>query len=354
MSSRPELQGLPEAYYNEKEAAKYHSNSRIITIQREITNRAIELLNLSDEQKSMGVMLLDIGCGSGLSGEAIEEYAAQGSMIDRSFEEGDKDEEDEDEEEYNEEDTDMIEDLQKNSSSKQKTFFRNTKKRTENLDIINWIGVDISPAMLDIANDRDTENGNLAVSDMGQGLPFRPGIFDGVISISALQWLCYVDEQKTEPKVRLMRFFSSLYWVMKREARAVLQFYPERPEHLYWITESATRVGFKGGLVVDYPNSSKAKKYYLCLSFDTGYKVPKAIDCQHNTISNNNNHQQNQVMVQSSKADKIFHKSKGRKGKKQKGKTKEWVLAKKERQRRQGKHVRADSKYTARKRKDKF
>lgn len=27
--------------------------------------------------------------------------------------------------------------------------------------------------------------------DMGQGLPFRAGVFDGVISISALQWLCY-------------------------------------------------------------------------------------------------------------------------------------------------------------------
>ena len=154
---------------------------------------------------------------------------------------------------------------------------------------------------------------------MGQGLPFRAGIFDGVISISALQWLCYVDEQKTPPKVRLMRFFNSLYWVMNREARAVLQFYPEKPEHLYWITEAATRVGFKGGLVVDYPNSSKAKKYYLCLSFDTGYKTPKAIDGQQTTTSSNSHHQQQkQVTVQSSKADNIF----SRKGKKKrKGKT---------------------------------
>ena len=27
----------------------------------------------------------------------------------------------------------------------------------------------------------------------------------------------------------------------------------------------ATRAGFSGGVVVDYPNSAKAKKYYLCL-----------------------------------------------------------------------------------------
>lgn len=34
------------------------------------------------------------------------------------------------------------------------------------------------------------------------------------------------------------------------------------------------RAGFTGGLVVDYPNSTKAKKYYLCLSFEHGYKTP--------------------------------------------------------------------------------
>ena len=27
----------------------------------------------------------------------------------------------------------------------------------------------------------------------------------------------------------------------------------------------ATKAGFSGGVVVDYPNSTKAKKYYLCL-----------------------------------------------------------------------------------------
>lgn len=28
--------------------------------------------------------------------------------------------------------------------------------------------------------------------------------------------------------------------------------------------------------MVDYPNSTKAKKYYLCLSFEHGYKAPAA------------------------------------------------------------------------------
>lgn len=72
-----------------------------------------------------------------------------------------------------------------------------------------------------------------------------------------------------------MRFFSSLYTVLKRGARAALQFYPENADQVVLITECASRVGFQGGLVVDYPNSSKAKKYYLCLSFETQYRVPK-------------------------------------------------------------------------------
>ncbi len=113
--------------------------------------------------------------------------------------------------------------------------------------------------------------------DMGQGLPFRPGSFDGIISISALQWLCYAETSEQDPRLRLNRFFSSLYGVMKRDARAVLQFYPETPEQALLIAQCASKVGFAGGVVIDYPNSSKAKKYYLCLSFERSYQIPTAL-----------------------------------------------------------------------------
>jgi 18S rRNA (guanine1575-N7)-methyltransferase len=39
--------------------------------------------------------------------------------------------------------------------------------------------------------------------------------------------------------------------------------------------EQATRAGFTGGLVVDYPNSRRAKKYFLCLFTSTGGVTPK-------------------------------------------------------------------------------
>ena len=72
------------------------------------------------------------------------------------------------------------------------------------------IGLDISRDMLDVAREREVE-GDLLHGDMGDGVPFRPGCFDGAISISALQWLCNADKSYHKPHKRLFKFFSSLY-----------------------------------------------------------------------------------------------------------------------------------------------
>lgn len=48
-------------------------------------------------------------------------------------------------------------------------------------------GEDVPPTKMRRVN-ASTE---LVQHDMGLGLPFRDGTFDGAISVSALQWLCY-------------------------------------------------------------------------------------------------------------------------------------------------------------------
>mmetsp|Transcript_1078 Transcript_1078/g.1574 ORF Transcript_1078/g.1574 Transcript_1078/m.1574 type:complete len:201 (+) Transcript_1078:174-776(+) len=173
--SRPELTGHASLFYNSKEARKYDSSSRMIGVQREITERAIELLRLHETSEPR--LVLDIGCGSGLSGKVLEE---KGHV---------------------------------------------------------WIGCDVSRDMLDVANERierkrkkenndkggmDSEDeeesedeemedgergkvelastGDLMHHDMGTGLPFRPATFDACISISALQWLCYSNAKGQIPK----------------------------------------------------------------------------------------------------------------------------------------------------------
>ena len=64
---------------------------------------------------------------------------------------------------------------------------------------------------------------------------------------------------------------------MRRGARAVKQFYPETAEHAILISECVARVGFAGVIVVDYPNSTKAKKHYLVLSFKRAYRAPPGL-----------------------------------------------------------------------------
>ncbi|PIO71890.1 hypothetical protein TELCIR_06198 [Teladorsagia circumcincta] len=112
-------------------------------------------------------------------------------------------------------------------------------------------------------DDDDRENmGDFILSDMGSGVPFLPGTFDGAISISAIQWLCHANSTDENPKRRLHRFFQTLYGCLGRGTRAVFQFYPENEHQSALIMSLATKAGFNGGLVVDYPNSVKAKKWH--------------------------------------------------------------------------------------------
>jgi 18S rRNA (guanine1575-N7)-methyltransferase len=212
---------------------------------------------------------------------------------------------------------------------------------------LDWVGCDISKAMLHEAVVDGTDSGDFVHSDMGLGLPFRPASFDGVISISAIQWLCYADSNEQIPKARLNRFFSSLYAVMKVGSTAVLQFYPENAEQAVLISQIASKVGFTGGVVVDYPNSTKAKKYYLCLSFERTYTVPTALSTTGHTVGNADS-----VTVIGSSKKSGSAAGYSRKDKKPRGtkNRREWITAQKEHRKRQGKEARENTKYTGRKR----
>ena len=194
--SRPEHVNPPDLFYNEFEAQKYAVNSRMMSVQTTLTDRALDLLGVG------AGLLLDVGCGSGLSGEAISE---------RGYE---------------------------------------------------WVGVDISPAMIAVARAREVD-GDLLCVDIGDGLPFKPNVFDGAISVSVLQWLCQSDRAVDEPRARLLRFFTAVRRVLKADAPFVAQFYPESTAQCELITNAATAAGLAGGLTVDYPNSAKARKYFL-------------------------------------------------------------------------------------------
>lgn len=286
----------------------------------------MELLCL-DESDGAPKLILDLGCGSGLAGSVIESHGHY------------------------------------------------------------WIGSDISPHMLSIARSRidqansesdsmevssesEDENGgdqsadeedgesieignglvnDIFLQDMGDGVGFRPGTFDGCISISALQWLCHSNRSSENPRSRLARLFGTLFAALRRGARAVFQFYPESSDQIDLILAAATKAGFTGGLVVDYPNSARAKKYYLCLMTGITAALPRALDGSEEDVLNG----QQQASVAKRQQVEWRNKLKEKK-RKEKVKGRDWVLAKKDLYRKRGREVVEDSKYTARKRRPKF
>lgn len=76
--------------------------------------------------------------------------------------------------------------------------------------------------MLEVAIEKEGTQ-DLMLHDMGDGLPFRPGTFDGVVSISAVQWLCNADKAHHVPRKRMRRFFRTLYACLTKGGRAALQ-----------------------------------------------------------------------------------------------------------------------------------
>jgi 18S rRNA (guanine1575-N7)-methyltransferase len=351
--SRPELTGHASSFYNEKEARKYDSSSRMIGVQREITERAIELLRLDSNNPAF---VLDIGCGSGLSGKVLEEHGHVWVGCDIS--------------------RDMLQVAQERivasvaevSEQQQKTQALPGSRNDGRAALIDSNGNEsdssdgddqIEDEESDEEDDARVSTGDLVCHDMGMGLPFRPATFDACISISALQWLCYSNSKSQNPRQRLTRFFASLYTVLKRGGRAVLQFYPETAEQAVLISETATRVGFTGGVVVDYPNSAKAKKHYLVLSFDRSVAQKRQAIQDANGLLPDSALPAARTSVPvtgTSGGGEFASKRKGKGGpRKHKGiKTKEWIVHKKETQRKQGKNVRMDTKYTARRRPGKF
>lgn len=174
-----------------------------------MTHRALELLDLDEPS-----FILDLGCGSGLSGEILSSVPEEegGPHV--------------------------------------------------------WVGMDISSSMLANALERDVE-GDMLLADIGQGVPFRPGSFDAAISISAIQWLCNAESSDVSPEGRLKRFFDTLYASLRRGGKAVCQFYPKNIQQRNMISSAAIKAGFGAGILEDDPET-KNVKYYLVLSVGGG------------------------------------------------------------------------------------
>lgn len=171
--------------------------------------------------------------------------------------------------------------------------------------------------------------------------------------VSVLQWLCNADAASNSPPRRLAAFFNTLIASLTRGSRAVFQFYPESDDQIKFIMSFATKAGFGGGLVVDYPNSKKARKFYLVLmagQADVGSQqqqpMPQGLGETETGEA---------TTVPYEKRREKHARRENKKDKRKNVKAKDWLIQKKELYRRRGKEdVPRDSKFTGRKRKARF
>lgn len=202
---RPEraaMGGKADKFYVEEEAHRYTQTGTRTPIQAELTERALQFACLSAKRDPRALMVIDVGCGSGLSGCVLTSHGFS-----------------------------------------------------------EWIGLDISLPMLRLASTSRECLGRIVAANMGQGLPLRTAAFEAAVSISAVQWLC-VD---ANPGASAHAFFSNLWRCLRPDAKAALQVYLENDTHANLLLTAAAANGFQAGLFVDFPHKTSAKKYFICL-----------------------------------------------------------------------------------------
>lgn len=210
---RPEEDGRgPAAHYDRAEAQRYSAEPQTVAVQTRLAERALELLAaaageaLAAEPRRPGEKrrrgepgpsgpILDLGAGSGLCGQVVEAAGLQ------------------------------------------------------------WVGVDVSPAMLEVARAKRRGLGGLLLADMGR-LPLRRGTFRHVMGISSLQWL---------KRPELPAFFAALREIVEDGGCAVFQVYCDSQAHADAILDAARGNGFRGGLFVDVPHRTPARKTWVVL-----------------------------------------------------------------------------------------
>ena len=193
-----ELSFDPDKYYDERRATAYSSHNE--GSQERLTLHALAMSGLlSRGHGRPGRIVLDLGCGSGLSSKVIQR---------------------------------------------------------EGLAVI---GVDQSSHMLSTAMASGFFLDGVR-ADLSQRLPFRRAVFDGALSISAVHYIARADEHRSAD-VRLQTLFTSL--TACTNGPAVFQFYPDTDAAAAMTRSAAAVAGWDAQLVVDQPHRTDARRWFL-------------------------------------------------------------------------------------------
>jgi cyclopropane fatty-acyl-phospholipid synthase-like methyltransferase len=115
--------------------------------------------------------------------------------------------------------------------------------------------LDLVPKMVEKAKERGFESYLGDMRDIKRAFSKRK--FDGVVSVSALQWI--------KDKKGIEMVAEGVHSVLKKGGMVVIQFYPKSEEELEEIASIFCKKGFSGEIVTDWPEVPKNRVVYLVL-----------------------------------------------------------------------------------------
>lgn len=115
--------------------------------------------------------------------------------------------------------------------------------------------LDVIPKMIEKAKEKGFE---AYVGDMrNMGEIFSGRKFDGVVSVSALQWI--------KDKQEIQKVAQEVYSVLNKDAPLIIQFYPKSEQELKETANLFTKNGFYGQIITDWPDIPKNRTTYLVM-----------------------------------------------------------------------------------------
>jgi len=119
------------------------------------------------------------------------------------------------------------------------------------------VGIDAAEAMVGIAEAKGLPVYRASMDK----LPFPKESFDGIVSISALQWLLIGTPQAARDAAKKV----AAEWarVLKPKGTVVIQFYPKSQQIMEIVGKQFRRAGFAGQFVIDNPDNPRKRKIFL-------------------------------------------------------------------------------------------
>ncbi|MEM3405956.1 MAG: methyltransferase domain-containing protein [Candidatus Pacearchaeota archaeon] len=119
----------------------------------------------------------------------------------------------------------------------------------------NVVCMDLIPKMIEKAKEKGFE---AYVGDMRDIKElFNGRKFDGVVSVSALQWI--------KDKNDIKKVAQGIYSVLNEGGPLIIQFYPKSEKELKEIARIFTNNGFYGEIIIDWPDIPKKRTIYLVM-----------------------------------------------------------------------------------------